>query len=491
MPVSISKIDELLKQKGYDPNTGQYMGSPNISTQSSNQSGFLGLPPAEQYAKELHNPENIKEMINAYVGAPGIKEVGRTAYGFAAPIIKKGIEKTNEFFHPEREAERFRSALGEGTSKENIEELGNRVRFAKQSALEESLIPKRQVYQEAGKKNIFNINPESLPEANIERFSGMMAPGEKFSAEQLNAVSKALQNYRKTGNTESFISKAEDILNLPELSEKFASKIEDILLMPTKRDSAYFSNPDVTEFYGKYGLRTLHDKFAKNPTLFNYDKLQSALKKEMRKLSSKGKNLDSVGEDKLTALKENVRRLDEDQQMFSNTLSEKLQNLEKEFRTKYAKGVAKYEEAPLSMRKLATGKHENVTPDQIENLFAYPMKEVKQILNDLGPSAGKNILYNALQRVPQGNAKKMAETLLDLKRTKSYDQFVTPEMEKWAHDLLKQIKYGENIKSALASLGGGLGGFALGGPLGGALGAAGAYGYKNKEMIRDFLRGKK
>ena len=62
----------------------------------------------------------------------------------------------------------------------------------------------------------------------------MIEPGNKFTKPKREALSKAIKEYRKTGKTESFLNKSEEIFNIPELSEKSASKIEDALLMPTK-----------------------------------------------------------------------------------------------------------------------------------------------------------------------------------------------------------------------------------------------------------------
>ncbi len=389
----------------------------------------------------------------------------------AIPGLAQSIKKGWDYMQPGKEAEAFRGGFGQGTTKENIENLGQRVQFAKGSAKEEAMIPKRELYGQEGKSNIYNVDTKNLPEGNLDKMAHIMEPGGEFGEAQSSALSSALKNYRKTGNVESFLDKSTDIFNIPELSDKASSKIEDALLMPTKRDSAYFGDEGVTDLYGKRGkIKQLHDAYEDKPILANYDKLQSALGKQIRKLESrvKAKTIDDAGEAKLEAFTSNKENLVQDKENFMKTLPEKMQNLETDFRTKYATGVGKYEDAPLAIRKLAAGKFNEVTGDQIAKVFTNPTDQTKKILLDLGPSAGKNIIYNALQKVPMKDAEGMANTILDLKRTKGYDQFITPDMEQWANNMLKHVRNASYLKKGLiggASLigGGAVAGHFLGG----------------------------
>lgn len=475
-----------------DNNEENYNQDIPLNNKSSGKvSTFLGR--MEKPTKEnLFNPEMIKGLIDTMAGNPGMKIVGGAAShvipelaGKAAGKVKEYGTKAADYLQPGKETERFRGTLGEGTSAENIEQLGKRVQFAKQSATEEALIPKRELYKQEGKSDVYKVGEEHLPEGNIPKMAEMIAPGEKFGESQGKALSKAIKDYRKSGNIESFIDKSEEIFGISELPEKAVSKIEDALLLPTKRESAYLSEKGVTDYYGKKGLKTLHDKYVEKPILANYDDLQSALKGEIRKLKGKGKSLDTAGEEKLTALKENVKNLNADKEAFMSTLPEKMQNLENEFRYKYATGVGKYESAPLSMRKLAEGRASEVTPAQVEKLFTAPTKDVKAILKDLGDAAGKNIIYNALQKVPLHNASKMADTILDLKRTKGYDHFITPEMEQWAKSMKTRLRVTKGLQTALSA---GLGGSLFGGygmAIGGALPhAPGILKYASKKFMK-------
>lgn len=473
----------------FDDHHESYNQDISLNNKASGKvSTFLGR--MEKPTREnLFNPEIVHGLIDTMAGNPGMKILGAASgashaipaiAGKAAGKAKEYGQKVTDYFQPGKEAERFRGTFGEGTSAENIEQLGKRVQFAKQSAQEEALIPKRELYKQEGKSDVYEVGKEHLPEGNIPKMAEMIAPGEKFGESESKALSKAIKDYRvgkknnkgewviRPGDITSFVDKSEEIFGVPDLPEKAISKLEDALLLPTKRESAYLSEKGVTDFYGKKGLKTLHDEYASNPTLANYDTLQSAIKKEIRKLKSKGKSLDSLGEEKLEALTENVKNLNADKEAFMSTLPEKMQNLENEFRYKYATGVGKYEEAPLAMRKLAEGRASEVSTSQIENLFTKPTKEVKAILKDLGESAGKNIIYNALQKVPLHNAAKMADTIIDLKRTKGYDHFITPEMEQWAKNMKRRIFMTKGLQTALSA---GLGASIFGG-YGAAVGAA-------------------
>jgi hypothetical protein len=103
----------------------------------------------------------------------------------------------------------------------------------------------------------------------------------------------------------------------------------------------------------------------------------------------------------------------------------------------------------------------------------------------MGESAARNAVYTALQKVPQGEAKKMAATLLDLKHTKGFDHIITPEIENWANKMIKQTSRVEMIKNIMSMGGLGAAGFALGGP---ALGAAAALTPKVYKGVKGMLK---
>jgi len=447
--------------------------------------GFVGSP-------NKSTSGEAEKMIGSFLP---YMEFGGGATLKGIDATKGAVSKGIDYLQPGKQAEQFRSTLGSGTSSENIENLGKRLQFAKKSATEESLIPKRELYSQEGKSNIYNVSQNELPEGNLNKLSEIINPQEEFSVSQKDALSKALKDYRKTGKIESFLNKSEDIFSIPELKESHADKIEDILSMPTKRDSLYLSDKDVNSFYGKKGnLKELHDAYVKKPILNNYDALQSALKKQQRILDKRLKSgtITDLGESKLDQLNENIKNLDKDKENFMNTLPQELKNLENEFRQKYASGVGKYadagEGAKNIIRKLYKGKWQEVTPNQIGRVFSRPTTEVKEILKEIGPSGSKNILYNALQKVPVGDAEGLANTLLDLKRTKGYDQFITNDMEDWAQKTLTQVKRSKMIKNALGSLGGAGAGYAAFGPAGAAIGLGAPFAKQGLQKVGHYLK---
>lgn len=395
------------------------------------------------------------------------------------------LKSTYNYLNTGKAAEQFKNQFGEGTLKDNIKELAQRLTFAKNSAKEESLIPKREYYSEVGKNNVYGIPKEKLPEGNIPKLAHMIAPGEGYWRTQGDSLLGAIKKFRKNGNIDQFLEKAEDIFNVDSLPKSAAEKIEDAMYMPTKRESHYFSDHDVSSYYGKKGnLIELHYNYKKRPTLENYDKLQSALKDEIRPLQERfgNKTITDTSEAKLNQLKLNVKNLDKDVKSFNETLPERLKNLEYEFRSKYARNVGKYENAGKGakdiIRNLSSDKWSQVTPSQVERIFSYPTKQVMEIIKDIGPSGARNIIYNAMRKVQSGDAAGLSKMILEMKQTKGMQQFVTPEMEQWAINMNKRSKTAEYIKNALSSAGAAGAGGALFGPVGAIIGGTLPLGYK-------------
>lgn len=433
------------------------------------------------------DPKIIQGLIESASGAPGINSIGRGAI--------TGAVRGAQYLNPGRNVEPFRATIGQGTSTENINDLAKRIQFARQSAKDEALIPKNELYRQEGKSDVYKVDPKGLPEGNLQQVGEMIDSGNhNFSPVKMDALSKALKNYRKSGDVDSFLENSQDIFNVEELPDKAAEQIHDALSMPTARESKYLGDEDVDSFYGKKGnLRQKHDAYVNKPVLNNYDTLQSALKKQQRILDkrAKGGTITDTGEAKLDQLNLNIKNLDSDKENFMQTLPDKIKNLENEFRTKYATGVGKYEDAGDGaknvIRKLAKGKASEVSSAQIGRVFTRPTQQVKDILTDLGPSAGRNILYNALQKVPVGDAEGMANTILDLRRTKGYDQFVTPEMESWANNMLTHVSRANLIKRSLGSLGGAVAGSAALGPVGGMIGLGAPWAYQGAKSGAKFI----
>lgn len=453
---------------------------------------FLGKMPKNIPEFNYGSPENkelMSQMINALMGDPGMKMAGE-AISMAKPFVEKGASKIMDYMIPGREAEKFRSTLGQGTSKQNIEEISKRAKFAKQSTKEEALIPEGKLYSQEGKSDVYKINPQELPEGNLEKFSGMIEEGGNFNENQIEALSKALKDYRKKGNIDSFLDKSEEIFNIPELNEKAADRIEDVLSMPTARESKYFSDEDVASPYSRKGKTiTLHNEYESNPTMDNYKDLRSAIAKEMRKFKKRSDTSD-VAAEKYDQLKINMENLDKDSNKFIETLPQNLQNLDKEFRQKYTEYAKTYEKQEdkeigpsLTLRRLAEGRHDLVDDNKIVKLFSHPTAADQKAILDMGEGAARNAIYSALQRVQHGDAEGMAKTLLDLKQKKGFDRIITPKMEDWANNMIKQTKRAALIKKSMGVVGGGVAGGLMGGPMGAAIGASLPWAKEAAKMI--------
>jgi hypothetical protein len=467
-------------------NTGEYnqeeYSDVPLGQKSSNQiDTFLGRMPRNMPEFKYGSPENkdlTKEMINTMVGAPGMQLAGK-GIAMAKPFVEKGASKVMDYMIPGREAEKFRSTLGQGTSKENIEEMSKRAQFAKKSAQKTALYPQEQLYSQAGKSDVYAIDEKKLPEGNLDRLAGMVDPGGQFNKNQIDALSKALKDYRKTGSIDSFLEKSEDIFNIPELNEKAAEKIENVLSMPTKRTSHYFSDKDVTSPYSKKGeIIGLHNAYETNPMMNNYKDLRSAIAKEMREVKPRASTSD-VASERYNQLKINIKNLDKDSNQFTRTLPQNLQNLDKEFRqkyTEYAKTYEKQKEKDLSpsltLRRLSKGQHDLVDDNAIVKLFSHPTAADQKAILDMGEGAARNAIYAALRHIPHGDSEGMAKTILDLKQTKGFDNIITPQMESWANNMIKQTKRAALIKKSMGVVGGGVAGGLMGGPLGAVVGAS-------------------
>lgn len=485
----------------------------NPVIQKLKEQGKYNLPDVPYFDVAPHTlPTQAGEAASLVMGGRPLLEGGALALEKGAAKAHGALKKGYEYLHPEtaaKQAETFRSSIGQGTSAENAEELAKRAQFAKQSTKQQALIPKGELYSQEGKSNILKVPDTALPEGNVEKLGEMIAPGEKFKPEHAERLTDAIRGYRagkvdkQMGGRpiDTFLNKAEEIFNIQELPEKAAAKIEDVMAMPTSRNSKYFSDKNVTDVYSPKGnLIKLHKSYEKNASLNNYDALQSALKKELRDMEARAKISDTA-QPKVDQLKLNIKNLDSDKEVYMKTLPEKMQNLENDFRRQYKAYAETYGKGKKGigssevLRNLANGKHELVTDAQIIKVFGHPTEADKKIILDMGPSAAKNAIYAALQRVKPGDAEEMVKTILDLKRTKGFDKIITKEMEDWAHKMHTYLSHSERIRNNLSKFGSIAShvvppavGAGLGGPVGAAIGAAIPLGWKSAKYIKGMMK---
>lgn len=445
----------------------------------------------------LHNitPQDTSQTIHDMFGEPQypgealargiVRDIPQIAVGGELSSSGKNlIPSYVNGIQAGKNAEKFRSQFGNGTSLQNAIELSRRTKFAKESTKNEALIPKNELYNQFGSNEVYQIPTDKLPEGNLDKFSNMFENNKNYNFSKGINLSKALQDYRKGkvdklfGGTplESFTNRAEDIFNIPELSEKDYNRVEDVLNMPTSRKSYYFSDKNVTDPYSTSGkLINLHDNYKKDSTLDNYQDLRSAITTQLRQLKERAKT-NEVSAEKYEMMKNNLSNLDKDARNFTKTLPENVQELDKDFRKKYSSYATTYEKGDketgpsLTLRRLASGRHSLVSDNDIVQLFSHPTESDKKALLDMGSSASRNAIYAALQKVKPNDAAGMANTLIDLKKTKGFDNIITPDIEKWANDQLRNIKNVKSINNYTTALTGATVGGLLGGPVGTAIG---------------------
>jgi hypothetical protein len=146
--------------------------------------------------KEYFSKENAKEGVNEALGSlSGMNVIGGSRLLLnAGDIAKSGIDvakKGYEYVNPKAITETLRGKFGEGTVSGNIENLGERIKFGKQSAKEEALTPKREFMEEAKGKHIENEYPETAyPKSMKVEQADKRLSDLKYEIRELNSTSK-------------------------------------------------------------------------------------------------------------------------------------------------------------------------------------------------------------------------------------------------------------------------------------------------------------
>ena len=441
---------------------------------------FLGKMPSDP--SKSFNEDEQKRFLDAALqwGIPtsGLNVLGKEAAELGGKIAKS--------FMPGKKSKEFVKSLGEGTAEENVGEFGKRLEFAKKSAKGEALEPKEELMSTESQNKILSSlkNPDPVINKSVSIFA---EHPEDITTSRMNSLKTALKNYYKNGDFEKLIEKGEDIFEHPGLEEDEIKKLEESLKLPKIDRGKYLSLGDHNEVLrGERGLKKLHKNFEENPTLFNADKLKSGLGKEKRVLEGKGKSIDTAGSQKLKDLIEYEKAINDDIENYTSKLSPEKQYLYNKFRTKYATNVAPYESSGKMIELLSEGKAHEVKPGQIASKFESPNKNLQKILQDIGPSGNKNILFDLLKDIDSSDSEKIVSKLKSAKQSKGFQRYITPEVEDIISQLEKSIrnkKMGELFGGTLL---GGLGGAMFGHPaIGAGFGAASGAG---KAFGKDFLK---
>jgi hypothetical protein len=353
------------------------------------------------------------------------------------------------------------------TDVQNIEDLGKRMTFARSSAEQEALIPKKALFSTESGKNIFPSQKRSM--SLIQNIAEVLKESpQSIDKQQFKEMSGAIRGYyngKQSGDVENLTSKLSDTFNKEELTPHQSKRIEGLLDMEPLYNGKYLNLPEVDRNYKSLGLDEVHSKFKNNPTLKNSDELKQAIGREKRRLEEKiaSKNYQEADRIKYRRLIRNEKVLLQDQENFFNSLPKEKQEFYRDFRTKWAANVPKYDKSSkvAATKKvisaLSEGNAAGLTRQRVDNAFrGRPTKEIKAILEDLGPEGINNIIYNKLSVAAPGDAKALAEAIIKARRSGGYSHYITPEHEKFANDLIKRLKYQKITLGAGSALGLGL-----------------------------------
>lgn len=474
----------------------QDSGNISVGAQGDMINTMFGKMPSMN-AQQAH--QNLMDTTQAGIKAMpwALGGPGMAIEGAATPLINEAAtgaknlaSKAYDYLHPEQKAQDFMSNLGQGsqTVQENTGALAQDIKGSYDTNKAAALAKKQDVMNQVGKEKIYDVDESQLPEGNLDkvvkiidpdiaRTANFSKPGEFES--QMKALSKALKDYRagkvdkELGGEplDSFISKAEDIFNVPELSDQSASKIEDMLSFPTKRDSAYLNNDAPDLFKGK--LKDIHDTFTDNPTFKNSDRLQSSLGKkigEYMKRSARG-NLNDDEINNLESFKSARDDLRGDQNNFLQDFSPETKSMYDDYMSQWRENVTPYESTRTLRDITRRGQTEGVSPGKLGTVFKQSSPVAQKITGDIGEQGSNRVLFNQLMKSNTGNPQDLATAVMNAKMKGGFQGYITPEMEEFAQGLIKQSKRAEAMKTGMATGAGAIGGSLFGAPiLGGAVG---------------------
>jgi hypothetical protein len=361
------------------------------------------------------------------------------------------------------------------TKEQNVQSLAKDIQDAHQARLQDALSHKEPVFEQEGKSNIYKTPASALPEGNLDKFAHYIAPGEKFTADDSSFLSKQIDNYRKgkvgkeSFNFDDFIDNMEWYYG-KDLKPNQVKNLEDALAIPTDAPQPFLSlaekNPKAIE-----GLtKDLYDKFQKNQTLNNADKLQSQLGDDLgfyQKKSAMG-TLEPAEVPKMQAIKQMRDHLKADMQAHLERKNPAMAQEYKTYAQKYRENVVPYGEETATRDIVNEPKYVraqraqnpnipfNVTDLQIETAFSQPSRDAMKVSGDIGETGRNKILFNLLAKDAKPDAKGLATSILQAKQSGGYSKYISPEMEKWAEELLKRHAYRNKLNIAAGIAGGSL-----------------------------------
>ena len=412
------------------------------------------------YGAAMASPE--QENLGGWLpeGRPGAAIEDASLAGLfagAKPVAKtiaKPFVKAANYLRPNKSAKEFLATLGKGTKEENVQSLAKDIDIAYQAKRDEALAHKKPVFEQEGRSNIYNTPEAALPEGNLDKVAYYIDPGSKPNKMQLDAISKGLKKYRKSGDFNNFLDEVETSFNV-NLTPNQEANLEHALSIPTKVDSQFLQLSKKYNDVISGKTQELLDRFERRPNLKNADELQSQLGDDMGKFTERKEKsgLNKVEDLEFQRLKELRDTLKSEMHGHLERVNPALADEYATFSKKYRENVVPYQEEnatkaianePGYIKKERAENPSlpyNVTSSQMKTAFAEPSRAASQIGQDIGESGRNKILYNLLANETEPTGKGLATSILNAHQAEGYSKYITPEMVKFAKELLKREKW--------------------------------------------------
>lgn len=396
--------------------------------------------------------------------------------------IGKGISqvpKAMNYLNPGKAADEFLTNLtgGAKNAEQNIAELSKRTKLAYDVNKNEALADKKMAMTESKGRDILKYNQA---EGNLPTVAGLFeSDPNQISQSKLAAISKAIKTYRKSGDLNELAEEGEHIFGSKELSQNQMDKLEHLVSIP-ENQYMKLSEDILPEFSKNSSFTKAHNAFIKKASLKNADELQQEMGFKIGQLKNKQSRqgrLEGKEEDLLGNLIGARNALKKEAFKFLEHLSPEAKKGYESYFQKWRENVEPYHQEDI-IKRMAKGESQGISPSQVKSAYAFPSKDTSKILGDLGDSGKRNVLLNEFQG--KNKPADLAEAILKAKSEKGYSEYITPEMERFAKKLMKQVSASEFAKDTAVGVGSAtVGGLVGANPLLGALiGLGGTKGLK-------------
>jgi hypothetical protein len=176
----------------------------------------------------------------------------------------------------------------------------------------------------------------------------------------------------------------------------------------------------------------LFQDFLNNPTVRNAHNAQAQLGADIRRFT--GKNLGMADYF-------NLDRLSQAQEAIQNDMHSYFNNANPEVGAQYQAATQHYlnEYLPYKENRQISSivKGKNANPDNITNIFSSPESGTAKVVEDLGPQAKNQILFDALKK--SANTPDQLLAAFDNLKNKGLDNYITPEVNQMFESLRSRV----------------------------------------------------